>query len=208
MLLSYHKNFVFIKGIKVAGTSIEVHLAPQLELDAIVTPIIPKGPDSHVPRNYRIDGVDRFFNHMTASNVIDLIGESEWVGLQSWGVARHPHEKIMSFYFMNYQRQGTHYTLDDAIEQCSSEAERYCGADGSQLVARIFRYEEIATVLPSFIASLGLEGEGLSNVREKGDYRKAYDGPEVSFNTDQIARIEQKFAFDLGLYEDSGITAR
>ena len=63
-IISYRHKFIFVKTVKTAGTSIEVHLAAKCGPKDIVTPIIPSNPD-HQPRNF--DGEGKIFrNHMPA----------------------------------------------------------------------------------------------------------------------------------------------
>ena len=51
MVLLRNHRLLFIKGAKVAGTSIEVFLSRHASANDIVTPIIPASP-LHEPRNY------------------------------------------------------------------------------------------------------------------------------------------------------------
>lgn len=199
MLLSRSKKFLFVKGKKVAGTSIEVHLAPQLDGEAIVTKINPVGPPTHIPRNYELNGL-RFYNHMPAHEIAQAIGRRDYDNLKSWGLVRDPFEKILSFYFMEFHRRGADFTLDDAIENCDTEATRYCDETGALLVQHIFRYEELSAVLPSFLSQFGLTAAGLDSVREKGHYRTLYSGPPIQFSAEQRRKIEYKFRFDLYYY--------
>ncbi|HVM21670.1 MAG TPA: hypothetical protein VM308_00015 [Sphingomicrobium sp.] len=57
MILSHRHRFVFIKGVKVAGTSVEIALSQVCEADDIVTPITPADERHRLgtggePRNY------------------------------------------------------------------------------------------------------------------------------------------------------------
>lgn len=200
MLLSRTKRFLFVKGLKVAGTSVEVHLADQLESEAVVTPIIPAGPPSHKPRNYRIDRKTEFYNHIPAAKIRQWIGQDEFASLTSWGLVRHPEQKVLSFFYMYRALKGPAYTLDDAITDCSSEADRYCDGCGRQLVTHILRYEEMGETLPPFLARFGLCGKGLSQVREKSGYRRQYDGAPPELTPAQKQRIRDKFVFEMQYY--------
>jgi len=163
MLLSREKNFIFVKGKKVAGTSIEVHLAPQLEEGAIVTPIERVGPSTHRPCNYEV-GSQVFSNHMTARKIAAFIGEEQFKTMHSWGIVRHPVEKVLSFYFMQVGRNLLGYTLDDAILAFPSEASRYCDSEGRNMLTTVLRYEELSVALPDFLAKFGLSADGFDSV--------------------------------------------
>lgn len=59
MILSHRHRFVFVKGMKVAGTSFEMAVAPLCDPDDIVTPISPIDELARLPygvcRNYAFD---------------------------------------------------------------------------------------------------------------------------------------------------------
>ncbi|GBQ89638.1 hypothetical protein AA13595_2695 [Gluconacetobacter johannae DSM 13595] len=200
MILSDKREILFIKGMKIGGTSLEVLLARQLDDEAIVTPIIPTPHSPHQPRNYTYNSDTVFYNHIPAAEVRTLIGESRFTSLFKFGIVRHPYEKILSFFFMMRVRQSADYTLDDAIEECSSERTRYCDADGGLLLNTVLRYEKLSVEGPALFSRLGLSFAGFDAIREKGDYRLQYDGPAPELSSAQIIRIERKFDFDLQFY--------
>lgn len=200
MILSDMHGFLFIKGLKVGGTSLEVLLAEQVEDKAVVTPIIPTPGRPHLPRNYMPLGKTAFYNHISAADVRTLIGQEHFDRLFKFGVVRHPYEKIMSHFFMNRVRRGTDYTLDDAIEGCTSERVRFCDGDGRLLLDTVLRYEKLAIEGPALFTRLGLSFDGFDAIREKGGYRRLYDGPSPELSETQRARIDEKFAFDLQFY--------
>lgn len=185
-----------MKGVKVAGTSCEALLAPQLEADAVVTPIFPIGPETHVPRNH-----DGFFNHMTAVQIRDSLGD-EFFSFTTFGIIRDPFEKVLSFYFMMLSRHGASYTLDQAIAECQSEQSRYCDEAGELLLTDILLYEDLASALPAFLRRFSLSAAGFSGITLKSEHRRDYSGPAITFSDDQVARIEKKFRFDLSFYEE------
>ncbi|WDZ80949.1 hypothetical protein PWG15_24670 (plasmid) [Ensifer adhaerens] len=196
MLLSREKRILFVKGVKVAGTSLEALLAPQLEGSAVVTPIFPPGPDSHIPRNH-----DGFFNHMTALQIRDVLGD-EFFTLTRFGVIRNPFEKILSFYFMQLDRSGSSYSLDDAISDCQPEQSRYCDESGNLLLTDVLRYESLASDLPRFLSRFSLSADGFGDIGLKREHRRNYSGPPVRFTDDQWERVAEKFTFDLSFYDE------
>lgn len=122
MILSQQHKFVFIKGMKVAGTSAEMALAPLCGLDDIVTPISPidelaRGAQS---RNYAADRAAEadyllrlerakpeeletipgpqpvFYNHMTLREVLRLYPRP-LTGFKIVGIERSPYAKVISW---------------------------------------------------------------------------------------------------------------
>jgi len=125
MILSVRHKFVFIKGMKVAGTSIEMALAPLCGPDDIVTPISPideleRNRRGGRSQNYSTDraieadylrriaqakpealetiptGPQYFYNHMPLSQVTKRYPHP-LVGFRFIGVERSPYAKVISW---------------------------------------------------------------------------------------------------------------
>jgi hypothetical protein len=125
MILSKRHNFIFIKGVKVGGTSIEIALAPFCGPDDIITPITPIDELRRLacgggPRNYLQDRAtelaylevlrrtavadlgklhpptSEYFSHMKLCDVRRLQGPAAQ-DYQIVAVERHPYAKIMSW---------------------------------------------------------------------------------------------------------------
>lgn len=123
MILSHERKFVFIKGIKVAGTSIEIALAGVCGPDCIITPITPIDELSRIRRgrgaqNYSDDPASeqayikiltarsdlgsvnapkgKYQNHMTLREVLTSHGDivEDYLVL---GIERCPYRKIISW---------------------------------------------------------------------------------------------------------------
>ena len=144
MILSRQHKFVFIKGMKVAGTSVEMALAPLCAPDDIVTPISPidelaRGGQS---RNYSTDRTAEtgylqrlkqarpedletipgpqpvFYNHMTLREVLQLYPHP-LTGYRLVGVERSPYAKVISWANMrlsygSYRSSGGEMRADHA----------------------------------------------------------------------------------------------
>jgi hypothetical protein len=125
MILSNRHRFIFIKGVKVGGTSIEISLAPLCGPDDIITPITPIDELARLPcgagaRNYLQDRAaelaylealrrtaitdlgklhpptSEYFSHMRLCDVRRLQGPAGQE-YQVAGVERHPYAKIISW---------------------------------------------------------------------------------------------------------------
>ncbi|WP_372675317.1 hypothetical protein [Aquicoccus sp.] len=173
-IISFRHNFIFVKTTKTAGTSIEIELASRVEEDAIVTPILPAFA-GHRPRNHE-EG--RYYNHMRAAEIRELLGPDNFSGMFRFCVEREPVDKCISHFHM-LRNSALHnpegkYTLD---------WDGYCDAgrfpvdlgkyaeNGVLLVNRVLRYERLQEVLPSLMEELGLPGFKLT-ARAKSDYRQ------------------------------------
>jgi hypothetical protein len=133
MILSHLHRFIFIKGLKVAGTSAEIALSQICGPEDIITPITPVDEQhrlgtSGMPRNYcaepdkeraylekiqngggdALSGVrsprGAFYNHMSLGAVLDQVPEGRNYRLLF--VERSPYDKVISFANWHPNQQG------------------------------------------------------------------------------------------------------
>ena len=194
MILLRNHRLLFIKGAKVAGTSIEVFLSGFATAGDIVTPISPPSP-LHQPRNHlAADGSPLFYNHIDAATVKSLLGDDYFLGLRRFGVVRDPFEKVKSTFAMQYVLHGGAYDVDSAINDTWSEADKYCDASGNCLLTDVLRYEDLDEELRRFFSSVGIPFDRLS-AREKDDFRKR-SAVQAQFDERQRAAILEKFSWE------------
>lgn len=206
MIISLKHRFIFIKGVKVAGTSVETYLSQILEAEAIVAPLgdadevnIPK----HRARNYlSSEGRTLFDDHMPASAIRAVIGTWLYEQLYKFGIIRNPFQKIISFYIMNLARK-PNYTVQQAIEECESESVRLCDGNSMIVHCALF-YENLERELIRVFQCLGVPFTGSLGYTERSDHRKKYAGPPVTFTKAQVDQIAEKFSFELDLYQQAG----
>jgi hypothetical protein len=102
MIISHKYKFIFIKPTKVAGTSIEIALAPLCSPEDIITPITTYDPriDStayeHPARNYKEKG---YYNHITPAKIKKLAGDEIWERYFKFSVVRDPWDQMISRYY-------------------------------------------------------------------------------------------------------------
>lgn len=140
MILSHKHRFVFIKGVKVAGTSAEIALSQLCGPDDVITPITPADEKYRLgtrgePRNYASDtAVEReylravrsraaedlgelkhpktpFTNHMALTEVLALAPEAAEYRLIF--VERSPYAKVLSF--ANWEKNHTSYNRGELL---------------------------------------------------------------------------------------------
>ncbi|MCP4295093.1 MAG: sulfotransferase family protein, partial [Proteobacteria bacterium] len=102
MIISHKHKFIFIKPLKVAGTSLEISLARHCDSNDVITPLTSfseKSDESaytHSARNYKKEG---YFNHITPAEIKNKVGEKVWNEYFKITVVRNPWDQIVSRYF-------------------------------------------------------------------------------------------------------------
>jgi hypothetical protein len=195
---------LFIKGAKVAGSSIELFLsqfANELN-DDVVTPVY-SSMDIHKitnhPMNYLAqDSNVQFFNHIDARNVRLVLGDEYFFQLERFGIVRNPFEKIRSAFSMHYVRRNGDYSVDQAIEETWSEIDKYCDKDGRLLLNNVIKYEELECGLSDIFRTVGIPFTKLS-VYEKSEFKKLCVA-EFSLNKLQRDKILRKFRWEFENY--------
>lgn len=193
MILSHKNKFIFLKTTKTGGTSLEIALSRFCGPDDIITPISPEDEvlrqelGYRGPQNYKISlyrGAlhygryrkwPRFYNHMSATEVIRLVGRPMWNEYFTFCFERNPWERVLSFFHWR-NRLKENVDLQTFIQ--SSELNRlkrrgsqlYKDHDEQILVDRICRYENYEQELAELTSILHLE-EPLAAPRAKGNIR-------------------------------------
>ena len=205
-IISLHHNLIFIKTTKTAGTSIEVDLARHLGPGAVVTPIIPPVV-GHEPRNYRSpNGERRYYNHMKASEIRDLLGDEAYRSFYRFTVEREPVDKCLSHFHMLKNRNDEHglseqeratLTWSRYVEQgrFPIDVTKYRDPDrpGELLVDTVLAYETLASDLPVLLDAQGLTGFALTS-RIKSSYRARPHAAQEDVTPAQRTRIYEHFA--------------
>jgi len=182
-IISYSNGFIFIKNLKTAGTSVEVHLSQYCSDTDIVTRIEPPNP-LHTPRNFAgAAGEPVFYNHMPAVHIRALLPD-HFPAFYKFCFERHPVDKCLSHCAMliNSPKQRAAKGIE-SWEQYVEEAQfptdfdRYTDAAGALLVDKIYKYEALADAVSAISRKLGLPDRPLL-VREKAGFR--YGVPTVA----------------------------
>jgi hypothetical protein len=110
MLVSHRNKFIFTKTSKTAGTSIESYYEPFC---------MPEGDwqESHLRDEYmseagiighrRPDSAGRkYYNHMPASEIRNLLGRKIWDAYFKFTVVRNPFSKLVSGWYYFHRRSG------------------------------------------------------------------------------------------------------
>ena len=191
-IISYRHRFIFIKNLKTAGTSLEVHLARQCGEGDIVTEIEPPNP-GHRPRNFAdAAGQTLFFNHMPAMRIRDLL-PGQFGDFYKFCFERHPVDKCLSHCAMiiNSPRRRAANGIgswEAYIErgEFPLDVGRYTDDRGELLVDKVYKYEALTELLSAIATRLGMRDRPLL-VREKANLR--YGVPSVQ---EVMARRDQR----------------
>ena len=206
MILSRNHRFVFIKGHKVAGTSIELALSAVCGPDDILTPLPPvdERQRSYGARNYserrELEAAYRqavqtadidpprtvFYNHMPLREVEALVPLD---GYRVIVAERSPYAKIMSHLGM---KGFVPEQFADALDTVPLDAVRnidlYRDATGSLRTDTVIRYQ----TLEHDVAALGLGPLVLPHAK-RGLMSDTLD-PRAHFRRDQLDRINEHYA--------------
>jgi len=224
MIISHRHKFIFVKTLKTAGSSIEVMLDGKCDEDDIVTHIHPP-IEGHEARNDRgffnpIAGAtsladfkksarealrrEKFYNHIPARFARARLPRRIWNSYFKFCVERNPWDKSLSHFNM-FKNASWHARYDPGLtfETYLSNgvfchnAPFYCDVDGTVLVDKILRYDELGSQLAEVMAELGIEFEELP--RAKGNLRADKSHYSEAISGAQAQIIEKAFGKEIEL---------
>jgi hypothetical protein len=197
MIYCRHHRFLFLKTSKTAGTSIEMSLSRHCQPGDIVTPVTSRdehlrdqvggwGPAGYAApfREYRwadwlklatrFQKKCRFYNHMPASEVRQLLLPDDWDSAFRFCVARNPWDRAVSYYLHKFKKSPRpkvdDFFNDAILNKLWHEGPGIYLLNGQVAVNHVCRYESLADELLHVWQKIGLPGEpNLS--RAKSGYR-------------------------------------
>ena len=221
MILSYEHRFIFIKGHKVAGTSVEIALSQLCGPEDIITPITVADEATRcAARNYSSDPAAEqrwlrevragtagppkrreFYNHMPLSEVAAKV---DLTGFKVFFVERSPYSKVLSF--LNWDRSRHEYRADNAMVstpeqivawfeekrvQSVRNIDLYRWPDG-RLAGTPWRYNDLPQPIADLAERIGRPVPALPHAKQ-GMRSDGLD-PAEWFTEDQLEYIESFFA--------------
>jgi hypothetical protein len=221
VILSFEHRFVFVKGRKVAGTSVEIALSQLCGPGDIVTPImVPDERLRYAARNYSDDPdaerrwleglrpgaqpapppTPRFYNHMPLAEVAARV---DLTGFEILAVERSPYAKVLSF--VNWRRSAHRYTggrLKSRRRQIAAafdtlpilearNIDLYRGADGA-IAVQPWRFEDVHHEVAALADRLGRPRPHHPHVKRGLDSDRL--DPCEWFAPAQLDLIERDFA--------------
>jgi hypothetical protein len=210
VVVSHHYRFVFLKTLKTAGTSIEVCLSRVLPDTDSLSPIRPF-VEGHVARNYEIEGKGMLFNHMTHSQISDLMGDhiSDYY---FWCVERHPLDKCLSHYAMlknspNHNRGNQSLTWEEYVLRGDFPVDLMKWSDGKRvLVDKVLDYRKIEDEIPDLLKSVFDISSFTLDLRAKSGFRIEGIPALEEITSEQRGIIMGAFAKSNALLKSCGLS--
>ena len=175
MLISHKFKFIFIRTVKTAGTSIEIQLSNLMSDKDVVTEIKPVH-EKHNPRN-QIYNNKKFFNHMSAKNIRDIIGDKIFRNYYKFCVEREPVDKCISHFSM-FKNSVHHKSIITKMSWKEYINSHYLPIDYLKytenekiIVDEIIKYEDLQNQLQKVLTNLGVKFKTL-NENAKSNFRK------------------------------------
>lgn len=185
MIVSHRHRFIFVKGIKVAGTSFEAAIHEFCGPDDIVTGIFTnKATDTDMVEPL-VQNSKGFTNHMCPERIRKRIGPI-WDEYLKLTIVRNPWSIAVSYYFWALHNKS--FGPDEPIERLFYNPITY--TKGLDLY---LRYENLQADFNEFLKRLGLPPKQLPRLKDKCrpqiTYREFFDNyPEARDTIGQIAK--------------------
>ena len=226
MIISHKHKFIFLKTNKTGGTSVEIALSKICGAEDIITPISPederirsakgyRGPQNHRATlfEYKIEDYKRLFaerrrkwkyyNHITAKEVKDRIGEEVWNEYYKFCFERNPWDRVVSLYFFRH-RSEERPTISEFIDADVPVVLRHKGfdlytIDGEVAVDKVCRFEDMATELEWVRKHVGIP-EKLELPRAKAGFRTRKGSYRDLLGPEERERIAEMFMREIELF--------
>lgn len=212
MIISHKHKFIFIKTKKTAGTSIEILLSKYCGEDDIITPIsdedelIRKKLKHRTAQNYLIEKDGKtieLYNHMSAEEILNIIGKKIWEEYYTFCFERNPWEKAISFYYyksINVHKESfSQFIRSDLFEKLSFGKNRLYLIDNKIAVNKIYLYEELDNSLKDILAKLHIH-DTIELPHAKTKFRKDKRSYRDILSEKDIIYINLKFKNEIEMF--------
>lgn len=223
MIISHKYKFIFLKTNKTAGTSIEIALSKFCGPNDVITPISPedekirkefgcRGPQNYLSPlwDYTYKDLTRFFqkgrrvhrfyNHISASEVLAHVGPKLWDNYFKFCFERNPWDRIVSLYYWRYKSEprptfSDFVASDDPLINKQKGFDLYT-IDGHIAVNKICRFENMAEELETIRSQLGIP-ESLDLPHAKSRFRKNRQSYHDYFGEEEKGKIAELFSDEI-----------
>ena len=229
MILSHKYGFIFIKLNKTAGTSVEIAMSKFCGDHDIITPISPedeairrllhhRGPQNYLApvSDYSIKTciqsvlrrrmMRRFFNHMSARDIKERVGDDIWNSYYKFCVVRNPWERIVSMYYWKHRNE-TPPPMSAFLESGYPRLLMERGYDlytieGDVVVDNVCRFENLEEEMRLLRRRLKLPSS-IDLPRAKSGFRKDRRHAADILNATQKEKIRDMFSEEIRLFKYS-----
>lgn len=186
MIISHKHKFIFIKTMKTAGSSLEIHLSKFCGSKDVFTSMSYENHSGQNCRSYFNPIADigefglkeafknlkrkrRYYNHMPAWLIKDRIGKNIWDNYFKFCFERNPWDKTVSHYY--WRKHRTPMSLDDYFKKGDFCINYPLYTDRETQSAMILdfvgKYETMEADIKHVCDQIGIPHEGALNVRAK-----------------------------------------
>jgi hypothetical protein len=185
VIVSHRHKFIFVKGIKVAGTSFEAAMYEYCGPNDIITKI----SSNEATDTDKVEPVAQndkgFSNHMSAERIKKRFGDI-WDEYLKLTIVRNPWDIAVSYYFWSLHNQA--FGPNEPIERLFFNPMLY--AKGLDLY---LRFESLQADFDAFLERLGLPPKKLPRLKDKCrpvvTYREFFDQyPEARHNIGETTK--------------------
>lgn len=225
MIISHRHRYIFLKTGKTAGTSIEIALSKFCGPEDVITPIAKQDEQQRAALGYRgaqnhFIGLSqysmqdwgrflatgkraRFYNHISAKEVIARVGSRIWSEYYKFCFERNPWDRVISHYYWRYQQEprppiGALIDSPD-LDVLTTRGFDIYTVDGKTAVDRVCLYENLDKELEEVAERLGLP-ERLVLPRAKGGARKDRRHYSDMLSRSDEQKISKRFAREITLF--------
>jgi hypothetical protein len=201
MIISHKYQFIFIKTMKTAGTSLEFFLGQHCGPNDIVTPFGPsQAPVApHQPRNHK-----DFFNHIAGGDVRKIVGENVWERYFKFCVERNPWDKTLSYWHMLNARRGGKLSFEDYLSTgdfCLNYPQYTSPLNNEEIIVdRVLRYEQLNEELTHMMTMFDIPFDGTLEIRAKSHYRLDRRPYQEIYTPEQAMLIEKAFDKEIRIF--------
>ena len=211
MIISHKYKYIFLKTSKTVGTSIEIALSKFCGEQDIITPIMKedevirqnlgyKGPQNYLePDRKEV----RYYNHISAAEIIPRIGAKVWNSYFKFCFERNPFERVISQYFFHCRTE-PRPSIFEFIQSGAPLALHKRGyqlytIDNEIVVNRICLYENLEDDLESVRVLLNLP-EPLELPLAKTSHRIDKSSYKEILSKREQALIREMFLIEFSLF--------
>ncbi len=209
MLVSHRGRFIYTKTAKTAGTSVEVYFEPWCFAEGSwsfahhrAESITPAGIVGYRGPNSK---GSRFYNHMSAEALREMVGPETWSSYFKFCVIRNPFDKIVSAFHWKHRETDTQEMNQTALVQRFRAWVQAGGTvldrgqytvDGELCLDAYIRYESLEPDLQGICQRLNLPWEPERLPRLKSGLRPTGLTLREYYDRATAERIRRDFAFE------------